>query len=281
MNRLDVDCTNSAKSPIDGESSGAVGPNKRVKRTSRLALASIVFLGIATVCYYIELGFAAADLLGFFPEFNLGVFSALAIGFLLVAFALGIIACVVIGLDKKLKGYVYTIAPICLGSLFILSMGFICLHAQYRAIRDKTTRPTYNLRQLGRAISRYAEDHDGYLPAASKWCDLLMEYDPNLSKSSFKHPLIKDWDCNFAFNKNLDGLRLDDIPGDVVLLFEADGDWNLDGGPKLLETRRTEHGYIKVLFADQTIRNYWFDKEAVTFINKDLSFTDKPLRWEP
>ncbi len=272
---------NLTKPSNTGSCSDLVDKDKQAKKTSRLAIASIVFLGFAFVCFIIEMGFAAAFLFEFRPDFNLGVFSVLAIGFLFVSFVLGIIACIVIAMNKNMKGYGYTITPICLGSLFILSAGLMLVHAQYRTRREKVIRPAYNLRQLGKVISQYAEDHSGHLPTANKWCDLLLEYDPNLSKRNFKHPLREDWDCNFAFNKNLDGLRLDGIPDDTVLLFEADGNWNLNGGPELLATRRTEHGYIEVLFTNQTVQNYWFDKKAVVILKKDLSFMEKPLRWKP
>jgi hypothetical protein len=51
---------------------------------------------------------------------------------------------------------------------------------------------------------------------------------------------------------------LDKVPGNVVLLFEADGIWNLNGTADLLNTKRKEPGYSYVLFVDGTIGRYRF-----------------------
>jgi hypothetical protein len=88
--------------------------------------------------------------------------------------------------------------------------------------------------------------------------------------------------CQFAFNRNLSGLRLVDLPRDVVLIFEADGEWNLNGTGELLKTRYREKGCIAVLFADQTIGDYWYYMRAVRKFAKSgkTMYYEKP-RWEP
>ena len=43
----------------------------------------------------------------------------------------------------------------------------------------------------------------------------------------------------------------------------ADGDWNLNDTAELLNTRYREHGFMEMLFVDQTVRSYWFYKKAV------------------
>jgi len=89
-------------------------------------------------------------------------------------------------------------------------------------------------------------------------------------------------ECHFAFNKNLSGLPMTDIPGDVVFLFEADGDWNLNGTHELLKTRYRERGCIWVLFADQTTANYWYYKKAIRKfdLKGTYMYYEKP-RWKP
>ena len=126
-----------------------------------------------------------------------------------------------------------------------------------------------NLSKLGSSVITYAEDHDGYFPAADRWCDLLFEYDKNISKDTFKCPAAKKGICHYAFNKNLDGLRLSDVPEDVVMLYEADGNWNLFGGQELLIKTRHMYAY-NIVFRDgytQTI--------CVHYPRKN------PLRWKP
>jgi prepilin-type processing-associated H-X9-DG protein len=89
-----------------------------------------------------------------------------------------------------------------------------------------------NLRQIGLAMILYAEAHDDYLPPARTWADalLLLPYWKSPTDSNF-HPieLFRDpsapagqpW--NYAFNRNLAGVRLSDIkdPAATVMLFES------------------------------------------------------------
>lgn len=193
-------------------------------------------------------------------------------------FYIGTAVLIAVSFLKRFRVWYYRIIAILLCGYVIIGIATVHNSIKNRIEFEKTFIPKYNLRLLSKVISEYAVDYNGCLPEADRWCDLLMEYDKNLSRGNFKHPLLKSWDCNFAFNKNLGGLRLADIPNDVVLLFEADGDWNLTGTAELLETRRSEHGHINVLFVDQTILDYWFYEDGVR--SKD-SYTHKPLRWKP
>ena len=129
-----------------------------------------------------------------------------------------------------------------------------------------------------------------------------MEHNPELSRENFMHPqhpnLPKDnytftypdkfsyafnfkGECQFAFNKNLSGMKLEDIPEDTVLLFEADGDWNLNGTSELLKTRYSKDGFIRMLFADNKHRVYWYYEKAVRKFSKDKGMYHEPPRWEP
>jgi hypothetical protein len=107
------------------------------------------------------------------------------------------------------------------------------------------------LEKLGEEIKEYAKNNDGYLPVANKWCDLLMEHNKNLSRDNFSCPVSEKEGCSYAFNRNLDGHRLTDIPGLVVLLYDADEGWNLSGGAELLAKRHQRNG-TNILFIDGT-----------------------------
>ena len=104
-----------------------------------------------------------------------------------------------------------------------------------------------------------------------------MEHNKELTEENFKHPQPEEFagmlnfkgECQFAFNSNLSGMRLEDIPTDVVLLFEADGAWNLTGTSELLATRYREKGYIAILSVDQTTANYWYYMSAARMFTKD------------
>jgi hypothetical protein len=161
---------------------------------------------------------------------------------------------------------------------------------QRRSEFEKLYTGKYNLRLLGEKMEAYCKEHDGYLPDADRWCDLLIEHDPNLSKSNFKHPRIEYGACNFAFNKNLSGRRLGKIPGNVVLLFEADGAWNLEGAAELLKVSHNKLNSADfegarnssardVLLVNGTIKTYCVENAGVRGAwRKDIYY---PLRWTP
>ena len=130
------------------------------------------------------------------------------------------------------------------------------------------------LHQLSLAMKEYTDAHDGHLPAADNWCDLLMKHYA-LSEKFFTCPGAKAGTGGYAFNKNLDGLHLyRDVhkPSYVVLVFDADGGWNLSGGEELLKMRHRgmKGKSCNLLFADFSVRSY--DEE---------DFEKEPLRWKP
>jgi len=207
------------------------------------------------------------------------------------ATVLSIVAIVWITIRRRvLKGYPYAVLALIFATPFlILDYGFRC-QVKVREQHKKEWTGLYNLELLGQEMVKYAKDNGGYLPTADRWCDLLMEHNKNLTKDNFRHPqpeIFKDvfnfkGECQFAFNRNLSGMRLADIIGDVVLIFEADGEWNMAGGPELLATRYRKKGYITILFTDQTTANYWFYKDAVRKFNKKgTSMYYEKLRWKP
>jgi hypothetical protein len=167
-----------------------------------------------------------------------------------------------------------------------------CVHlgAKARIAKEKANMGTYNLRILGNSLKEYTKRHDGHLPDANNWCDqLLADKELGLTIENFYHPqkerLGLKGKMQFAFNKNLGGKRLADITGDTVLIFEADGGWNLNGGAELLPTRYREHGYITIFFVDGTDASYWFYEGAVRKFKADrfgrASMYYEQPRWGP
>jgi hypothetical protein len=231
------------------------------KKTSWLAIASLISIIFA-------IGFLLVPSLSFVMRLRIAFCLSLA------ALVLGIIAFIIIGFHgEKLKGRGYAFTAVVL-ALFYILMGMNSL-ARFMDYKAK-----YNLRKLRRALIAYAEDRDEHLPVANNWCDLLMKYDKSLSRGSFTHPLIKGSECDFAFNKNLDGLRLADISGDAVLLFGTSGNWNLTGTAELLKERQSLDTYI--LFVNGDIYRYSFSDEGVQKWDDDLKETFiEPLRWKP
>jgi hypothetical protein len=184
-------------------------------------------------------------------------------------------------IKKKLKGKIYAIIGI---GFFIFYCFMVVSLIGFNAISERAGERKYagykRLIKLHESLLEYSRKHKGYLPNANNWCDLLLNNDNNLSKEDFVNPYIGEFECNFAFNKNLSGLKLSEMPKNIVLLFEADGDWNLNGGPELLKERKGFYTYI--LFPDFTFRIYDFRYKGHYAYDPNLrSWTIKQLRWEP
>ncbi|MCK4830664.1 hypothetical protein KA005_83900 [bacterium] len=251
-----------------------------IKKTSRIVIASLLCALAAIVS---EILFAFFLMVGL----DCGEFVVASIRLVYTATILAILAIVwIIIRRKKLKGYVYAILAIILCLPFLYFDYSVRCHVKAREKRKKEWTGLYNLELLSRELIKYTEDNDGYLPMADQWCDLLMGHNSNLTRENFRHPKPElfelNGECHFAFNKNLSGLRLSDVPGDVVLVFEADGDWNLSGTEGLLKTRYRKDGFIRMLFVDQSTKNYWFYKNAVRkFDPKGTYMYYERPRWKP
>ena len=267
-----------------------------IRRTSRIAVASMLCV-IAAITSFILF----ALLLGF--GVDCGYLIAAMMIFFYTAIILSVIALVIIAIWRKsLKGYVYPIVVLVLCVPFVLVDYEVRCVVKVREKRKKEWTGLYNLELLGKELIRYAKDND-CLPVADKWCDELMEHNPELSKENFMHPQhpklpkenykftppdnlrdIFDFkgQCQFAFNKNLSGVKLSDVSQNTVLLFEADGGWNLNGTEELLKTRYREKGCIAVLLVNQTVSNYWYYMQAMRKFDPKGTYMyyEKP-RWKP
>ncbi len=279
------------------------------KRTSWFAVVSLVCLGIASLSVFLFIVSV------FLPTEDVGHFLGGAMIFFPLSFVLGVISIIhIIVRRKQVKGYIISILAIVLSVPPIWVINEARLMAEVRKEREKNYTGIYNLRRIGEELVRYANNNNGYLPDADKWCDLLLKHNPSLTKDIFKHPLnpvygpppksllhpdfekavqrvnpsfkLKpiefnlEGECNFAFNKNVSGLRLEEIAPNTVLIWEANGDWNLNGGPDLLKTKRGKQGYIEVLLVDQNMVSYLFAYEAYrTFESGQMHYNQ--LQWKP
>ncbi len=233
--------------------------NKTIKKINRLAAIFIILALLIALCvsWYFDTG-----KVGFI------VFSYLFAGLLILPLMLGITnLALILYYSKQLKNGLRATA-------IILICAYLSIAFPFSGRRTKEdingVRCQANLHQLGKLIIEYAKENNGYLPIANQWCDLLTEYRKSISRDTFVCPATKSNACSYSFNKNLDGLRLTDIPDDIVLLYEADGRWNCAGGVKLLTTKNHPSQSCNVLFADGTVRYY----HAEELINQ-------PLRWKP
>jgi hypothetical protein len=131
-------------------------------------------------------------------------------------------------------------------------------------------RQAVEVTKLGTLIDRYAREHGGYLPIPGKWCETLIEFDPNAARH-LSYPRARDGPLGFsmlALNDSLEGKRLADVPSGVVLLFGTQPAQNPLGDRSSLMVDSYAGGGTLVLFADlhlEFVRTEDFDH----------------LRWEP
>jgi ABC-type transport system involved in multi-copper enzyme maturation permease subunit len=202
-------------------------------------------------------------------------------------FVLGIISLFIILIARTYWwGLIPAIVSILIGGSVVWINFQIAMHVQRRHEILKNEIGDYNLKLLADELIKYAGVNSGCLPSAENWCDLLMKQNIELTKNNFTHPKPHIYElkgeCHFAFNSNLGGMKLADIAKDTVLLFEADGAWNLNGTEELLKTRYDENGYIAILTIDGKMWKYWFYKNALRkFDSKGKHMYYEQPRWKP
>jgi hypothetical protein len=202
-----------------------------------------------------------------------------------LAIALALFALLLIPFRRKtLKGAGYAILAIMLSIVPLHSVWASWDKAKYYLERPTAHDGFIKLQRLSTALFKYAKDNEGILPNADKWCDLLKAHDPSLTNDDFRRPFAHwrglDWDCHFAFNKNLSEMKMSEIPDDVVLLFEANGDWNLNGTEELLKNRLSDGGFAYVLYKAGYIESWIYLDNTVTKAYPGGPGPEQ-LRWNP
>ncbi len=193
----------------------------------------------------------------------------------LVGLVLGIIAMVRIrNSGGRLSGNGLALAGTIVSGIFVLMIPLfmaLLLPAMAAGVQKaQEINCLNNEKQLALAVMVYSGDHTNHLPPAATWCDAIQSAAGGSDKV-FKCPAANPGSrCDYAFNAKLDGLDAGKVNPQTVMIFEADGGWNANGGPELLPARaRHGHGTIYVVaFADGHV-------EAV---NQSRLNT---LRWDP
>jgi hypothetical protein len=129
-----------------------------------------------------------------------------------------------------------------------------------------------NMSQLRSALRDYASNNSGRLPTGSRWCDILRE-EMKVSQGTFicQTSNIQVGQSSYALNQNIAGMKLTEIPRDVVLLFESTPGWNQTGGPELI--RSDNH-----IVAQSERFNVILIRDRVVGYSKGY---ENELRWKP
>lgn len=189
-----------------------------------------------------------------------------------VGLVLGIIAIVKIqNSGGKLKGLGLAIAGTSVSGAFILlipimaAMLLLALGAAKAKAQEIVS--VNNEKQLALGVRMYANDHTNNLPSAATWCDALKPYTGG--GNVFHCPAdTTGSQCDYAFNVKLDGMKVDAVNPQTVLIFESDGGWNATGGVESMVLRYKGKRECVVAFADG----------HVEIVNQSRL---NSLRWDP
>ncbi len=255
---------------------------RNYKKTILLSIIAFVFWLLAVgsgilFCLLVSLGM------------DFGIFVLLSIIFFYVAFFLGLLSTIIIiFFHRRFKGLVYSIIAVALSLPMVYLQTEFFMSPNPREEMKKTHTSLYNMELLADELEKYAQNHSGYLPNANNWCDVLMQQNPHLTVENFRYPmpdLLKlKGKCHIAFNRALSDKLFANISPNTVLLFEADGVWNLNGTSKLLDSKYGEKLFVRILFVDGSESSYWFDRKAVrkfkSKFGRSYMYYEKP-RWQP
>lgn len=102
-----------------------------------------------------------------------------------------------------------------------------------------------NLKVLSKAIRAYADDYEAMLPAED-WCDLLIEK-ADVAPKSFVCPCsdVIEGESSYVMNKNVAGKKLNELPDDIVLIFETD--MGLEDGPRNTPIETRKHAQCELM----------------------------------
>ena len=181
----------------------------------------------------------------------------------------------------QIKGIVLAyIASATTAVLISLLVLFPILHIIIERNNDRRWAGLNQIEELGRAMGEYEKAHGGYFPDANRWCDELLKECKWLNRDYFVHPLRKHDICSFAFNRALSGLSIGKIDPNTVLLFEAEGSWNLNGGQEMLKQRKNLDSYV-LLVSGRAYRYSFTDMGIEQYNTNSHEVYIGPFIWEP
>lgn len=226
---------------------------------------------------------------------NLSVITALLLG--VIAIVKIIVQIIENWKAKIISGIVEFLILIFVG--FFLLCFTLVTNEFYRMRRAISCNMLLKIKNIRSMVNEYSEKYDR-MPDADSWCGSLIENSGKIGEGYFHIGQLPEIECNFAFNENISNLPVvKDLPGNVVLLFEAEGDLNLSGGPELISNELAKDKYflfkkqkfIYILFVDGTIVKYRLRDCAIAkYVPDKNKFTQyfqkgqtpySPLRWKP
>jgi hypothetical protein len=232
---------------------------KNALKTSKIMIIlSLLCGGISTLCFCLSL----ISYRNFYlPADSIWYYLLVAGVFLYLPTVLFGIGAIVLSFNAGINCGITRLIIFMISTVIFVTIALNTHHSTLETYK-KNVLGEISLKQLYKATLDYANEHDGYLPIADKWCDLLISND-KISKEIFKNKADQEGICSFAFNKNISGLKLSELPKNTVLLFRASGDWNLTGTAESFKKTCEENGEVGLMFIDGTFgKIYFLYKEA-------------------
>jgi prepilin-type processing-associated H-X9-DG protein len=110
-----------------------------------------------------------------------------------------------------------------------------------------------NVKVLSTYVLQQADDNQNHFPAATNWCDVLLQSHTGLT-SIFHCPAdFSGGRCSYAFNAQLAGAEVGKVNPSTVMIFEAAGGWNTSGGREFMLSKPRHGQFVVVGFADGSV----------------------------
>lgn len=103
---------------------------------------------------------------------------------------------------------------------------------------------------VGEAVNEYTNKHN-HMPNAAHWIEDILANNQLLSRRDFRIGQLPNVKCAIAYNQHLSDAEVNEIPQNVVVLFEADGEMNLTGDGELLQKPRAKDSWFNSIFSEE------------------------------
>ena len=153
-------------------------------------------------------------------------------------------------IKTKRKYYIQSGVTIIVATLFIffhIYLGYAMVKQQEHTLAiARRVICSANVRQIDSACLAYQEKNQMW-PDKENWCDNIQQYFED--NKYFICYTDKIGPCSYAMNENIP-VDIEELPDDLVLLFESVPGWNTVGGADDVVTDRHGKSGANIVFAD-------------------------------
>ena len=150
------------------------------------------------------------------------------------------------GVGKAIKMIVFT--------YIVFSLGFAITGPALMNAKNEAHKINCRSNMLNLTISlvSYQQDYNTR-PSKENWCDLIKSTLGDKKRNMFLCAKDKTGPCSYAMNENVPA-DANDLPPDLVLLFESAPGWNQSGGPDDVVTDRHGRPGANIAFAEGDVK---------------------------